>query len=288
MSLILLGLGILVTGASVVTIGFGIPNQESVVGQTLIIAGATGSAGGLVLVGLAAALAQLTVIAEAVKNKPSVATGRRAAEARRTAEVPEPRAPELPRAAEPAPAGAFDVSALAIERLRSAMPRLDRVVTGGEDVPLSPNGGHLPAEPALQPKFEPARPGTAAEALKEPPRLDFLFRARPPRPPQPESFDAMWPKRGARPAPEQPKADEVARQPAPAAPPGPASTPAEERRLQPASPAEPRSVAILKSGVVDGMAYTLYADGSIEAQLPHGTVRFGSIAELRAHIENQS
>ncbi len=49
-----------------------------------------------------------------------------------------------------------------------------------------------------------------------------------------------------------------------------------------------RTVAILKSGVVDGMAYTLYADGSIEAQLPQGTVRFGSISELRAHIENNS
>ena len=48
------------------------------------------------------------------------------------------------------------------------------------------------------------------------------------------------------------------------------------------------SAAILKSGVVDGMAYTLYADGSIEAQLPQGTVRFGSITELRAHIESNS
>jgi hypothetical protein len=45
---------------------------------------------------------------------------------------------------------------------------------------------------------------------------------------------------------------------------------------------------VLKSGVVDGMAYTLYADGSIEAKLPHGTVKFGSIAELRAHIESNS
>ena len=35
------------------------------------------------------------------------------------------------------------------------------------------------------------------------------------------------------------------------------------------------------------MAYTLYPDGSIEAQLPQGTVRFGSIAELRAHIEKE-
>ena len=63
-------------------------------------------------------------------------------------------------------------------------------------------------------------------------------------------------------------------------------SPPEAASLAPAE--EPRSVGILKSGVVDGMAYTLYADGSIEAQLPQGTVRFGSIAELRSHIENNS
>jgi hypothetical protein len=56
----------------------------------------------------------------------------------------------------------------------------------------------------------------------------------------------------------------------------------------PAAKEPPRAVAILKSGVVDGMAYTLYADGSIEAQLPAGTLRFGSIAELREHIEKNS
>jgi len=55
-----------------------------------------------------------------------------------------------------------------------------------------------------------------------------------------------------------------------------------------AETARPQAVTVLKSGVVDGMAYTLYADGSIEAKLPHGTVRFGSIAELRAHIESNS
>jgi hypothetical protein len=49
--------------------------------------------------------------------------------------------------------------------------------------------------------------------------------------------------------------------------------------------AEPRPIAILKSGVIDGMAYTLYTDGSIEAELPQGTMRFGSIDELRAHLE---
>jgi len=48
---------------------------------------------------------------------------------------------------------------------------------------------------------------------------------------------------------------------------------------------EPRPIAILKSGVIDGMAYTLYTDGSIEAELPQGTMRFSSIDELRAHLE---
>ena len=50
----------------------------------------------------------------------------------------------------------------------------------------------------------------------------------------------------------------------------------------PEAPSEP--VAILKSGVVDGMAYTLYVDGSIEAELPTGTLRFASINELRDHL----
>jgi len=49
---------------------------------------------------------------------------------------------------------------------------------------------------------------------------------------------------------------------------------------------ETRNVSILKSGVIDGMAYTLYTDGSIEAELPQGTMRFGSIDELRAHLED--
>ena len=53
---------------------------------------------------------------------------------------------------------------------------------------------------------------------------------------------------------------------------------------KPADNANPRSVAILKSGVVDGMGYTLYVDGSIEAELPQGTLRFASINELRSHL----
>jgi hypothetical protein len=114
-------------------------------------------------------------------------------------------------------------------------------------------------------------------------RLDFLFRSKPARPAsQRENFDAAWPAGGKRAETEsspalkgdQDQSDHAAV--------------AEDRRPQEASDEQTHAAAILKSGVVDGMAYTLYADGSIEAKLPHGTVKFGSIAELRAHIESNS
>ena len=47
------------------------------------------------------------------------------------------------------------------------------------------------------------------------------------------------------------------------------------------------SVSIVKSGVVDSMAYSLYSDGSIEAQMPEGMVRFSSIEELRSHLDQR-
>ena len=46
-------------------------------------------------------------------------------------------------------------------------------------------------------------------------------------------------------------------------------------------------VTVLKTGVVDGMAYSLYSDGSIEAQMPEGMLRFASLDELRSHLEQR-
>jgi hypothetical protein len=203
--------------------------------------------------------------------------------------APEPRQLAAPSAVE--------VSAAAIERLRSSIPRAERggpepsVVAELDEVPLSPNGAAPHSQPSRasvadtvpEPKAEgAARAGdaTAAEALKAS-RLDFLFRSKPVRQAPSESFDAVWPaegqaaKSGSRAA--EPRFERSAR---------PAAEAPQYAEPAPAPAAEP--AAILKSGVVDGMAYTLYADGSIEAKLPHGTVRFGSIAELRAHIENNS
>lgn len=41
---------------------------------------------------------------------------------------------------------------------------------------------------------------------------------------------------------------------------------------------------VLKAGVIEGMAYTLYSDGSVDAELPEGTRHFASIAEWRSYL----
>jgi len=97
-----------------------------------------------------------------------------------------------------------------------------------------------------------------------------------PEPPAPSSprFEVAWP----RPERSRPRESVLRRPSAPPAPMEPDLT----------LPAEQSEVTVLKSGVVDGMAYSLYSDGSIEAQLPEGTLRFASIDELRAHIDQRS
>ena len=312
--------GILVAAAGIAAVGFGIPINEFNLGNTLIVAGTVAIAAGMILFGLSAAVDQLTQIAEALRpragNRPGVQP--QAAEvspaAARLGPVPGPvsgpagplplpakvpmpspsRAPVFakPRPEEfvPEPAvaeSASEVSSSAIERLRSSMGRPDlragEPSADAEDVPYAaPAAGPRPGTNQGANGAAPSVGAGAGEARKKPP-LDFLFRSKG-REPQPEAFDAVWPKRG-RHADEEADADEPVR---PAAAEAPIERPYPSSNPPASGNDEVRPAAILKSGVVDGMAYTLYADGSIEAQLPQGTVRFGSIAELRSHIENNS
>ena len=62
--------------------------------------------------------------------------------------------------------------------------------------------------------------------------------------------------------------------------------PGPERYVPPRTAEQP-PVTVLKSGIVDGMAYSLYSDGSIEAQMPEGMMRFASIDELRSHLDQR-
>jgi hypothetical protein len=45
---------------------------------------------------------------------------------------------------------------------------------------------------------------------------------------------------------------------------------------------------VLKSGVIEGMAYTLFSDGSVDADLPGGLTHFASISAWRAHMREHA
>ena len=93
-------------------------------------------------------------------------------------------------------------------------------------------------------------------------------------------FDPVWPSDASeRPQPQEDSSPPPVAE-APAASDTHATTPPADK-----GQAQPVPVAILKSGVIDGMGYTLYTDGSIEAQLSEGVMRFASIEELRVHLE---
>jgi hypothetical protein len=48
---------------------------------------------------------------------------------------------------------------------------------------------------------------------------------------------------------------------------------------------EPPPLPILKSGVIQQTAYTLFTDGSIETQMTEGVMRFASIEEFLGHLK---
>jgi hypothetical protein len=115
-------------------------------------------------------------------------------------------------------------------------------------------------------------------ATPEPPEFEHPLPEREQEKPPRNLFDTVWPT-GTKPPAE--------RSPEPNRNSSPARNSDRRDESSAALPSENRPVEILKSGVIDGMAYTLYTDGSIEAQLPQGTLRFGSIDDLRAHLERQ-
>jgi hypothetical protein len=240
---------------------------------------------------------------------------------------PRPVAPPKPKA-EPrpqfaAPAAPPAVEEPAFERLRERFPTLVRFDTGliaDESYVAAPE-----VEPVAEEVTEvrsvsvAGRVNGTAAPVRAAARLDTTARriSAPPPPRQKASvFEAFWPdgqrpRRGGPPAAAPGVAQEIAAPaPAPARmeaahhhqepvaaahsiphptvqePSRDARHAAEERAADEAAMAGP--VSVLKSGVVEGMAYTLYSDGSIEAQLPQGRLRFGSITELRHHIESDA
>lgn len=73
---------------------------------------------------------------------------------------------------------------------------------------------------------------------------------------------------------------------APPAVPPPKPAPPPLRTAKPATSAANGTpeTTVYKSGVIDGMAYSLFMDGSIEAELPQGKVKFASVDELQKYL----
>ncbi|MGH6663850.1 MAG: hypothetical protein ACREB2_02950 [Pseudolabrys sp.] len=299
MSVLLFVVGVIAVMLGVAMAAYGIPVKEFSFGNTMIIAGTTTAVGGLVVMALGVAVGFLQRIAETLAARPvrpsrpleafEAPAGARTA----TAQIPFPPRPKSETIVrEPPPAMDEPAHAdIPVEDHASPAPALrnpeitavaseEYEVKEYEDVSLSP------PEPMPPPVFDeplppppPPRANTgpppAAEHHAEPePDAPEKFAPPPPPPPPPprapqtSNFDAMWPAE-SRPA-RRPVASEFK--------PEPPQAPATE----PQNPELP--AAILKSGVVDGMAYTLYVDGSIEAELPSGTLHFASINDLREHL----
>lgn len=303
MSILLFVIGAITLVLGALAIGFGIPINEFSFGNTLIMAGTTAAAGGLIVIGLGAVVSHLQRVAEVLAMRASHRPARAADvfEAGRVptaSRVPFPPKPKAEPATDETPsveppfatlAPAFAAAETMAPAEAPSLPNPDVPPTEiAEAVPppsaaAMPLPGAEPSGPAAPAGKSPLSANGSAAGEHEPePLPPWLTASRTPEPRAPEEaeFEAVWPAAETRTV-DQPTAEE--RQSTTAAP--PASEAAPETAT---SAAEHRTVAILKSGVVDGMGYTLYVDGSIEAELPQGTLRFASISDLREHLEKTS
>jgi hypothetical protein len=323
MYVFLLILGAFIAAAGVVLIGPGLPFGGRDFDPSIITPGAVAIVGGLILVALALAVRVLARIEKALAARPlphpvvheEAGVGAPATEepvAAAPARIPFPPKPAPEPAPPPAPAVATPrllPEDAALARLREKFPTLVRLdnapMVEDADVSLSPKPS-VRADEAAEANSAVAQQTNGASPPRIEPRLEVQPRAAS-RPERARNFEAFWPKKqrpgrdaqAAPAAPPTPPAPQLVAQQPPALPVEPVLTPepvqfqfkepapAPEQRPAPA-PEAPATVTILKSGVVDGMAYTLYSDGSIEAQLPQGLLRFGSITELRNHIEQSA
>ena len=289
MLVVLFVTGICFLLAGLAAIGFGIQIYEFGLGNTLIIAGTVAACTGMVLIGLWTAVKELKTIAgrlglgdatalhaESVRQPAAVI----AATSHPTAE-PEPASHAESAPPSLAPSPPWHGEAAPRERVPG-----DSSLPAAEPAPAAKPKRNLLFSSSSRKERERAQARTTDPSMTEPhPELALPPPIPQPVEPPPASFDDAWPK------PERSRSDvpsprRAGRTPSTFAETAPAAAGAD--RYPPAVRNEaPAEVTVLKSGVVDGMAYSLYSDGSIEAQMPEGMMRFASIDELRSHLDQR-
>ncbi len=312
MSLFLVVLGAATAVAGLVLAASGVILPEGTFGTEVVVTpGTIAAIGGLLLVGIAIAVRQLQRIERALAARPAlpaeapVVLGSKSPSA--TVRLPfPPKTQPTNSGPSPPPPAATSTSAPAEVAAFETRPAKFPVVAPLESAPVVDE-----ADVALMPQapahFQEAihevkngavigRGANGATQFRPVPRVVTKTRqsAAPDGATGP-AFNAFWPAKSRGGA--QLASAEVAVS-APRPPPFPVSelppAPAPVNEVIPAArpasvqPAAAAPISVLKSGVVEGMAYTLYSDGSIEAELPQGTLRFGSIAALRTHLEGDA
>lgn len=272
----LLSLGAAITAAGIALVASGVSLQDRTFDASNVAPGGVAIIGGCILIGLALVVRALLRV-------------ERALNARAAADASSGHASE-PRIASPTKSNTAAAESTETAAAEHAVVQASSEASAAERIESAPvvdagDASLLPKEPARSDEDHGVtQPGLSNGKLNggSHPTAAPRLAGGPARRPQPKNsiFDTLWPKASA--ASDDAQPPPVA-QPAAAA----ASAHATQAAAEPApGPSQtPASVSILKSGVVEGMAYTLYSDGSIEAQLPGGTVRFASITELRSHIE---
>jgi hypothetical protein len=314
---LLLVLGAVITAAGTAMMAAGFASQAHPFDGGVVTPGMVAFVGGLILIGLGLATRALNRIELALAARPmprAARPGEIAApgvpavatvaveQASPAARIPFPAKPKAVLTPAHAQAGTAILPAPAedagFDLLREKFPNLARIdapaVAEETDVsllPVAPVPAEVHVGEANNGVVVHHMNGTAA-AAKAAPQADVA--PRPAKPQKVSVFDTFWPKaQRAKEAPPVPMPAQATLPPQQEDLPQPSTPLIEVAPAPPPQPAPvqretPRPVSVLKSGVVDGMAYTLYSDGSIEAQLPQGTLRFGSINELRNHIEQTS
>jgi hypothetical protein len=288
--------------AGLVTVGLGIQVDLSF-GNTLILAGVVTACTGVIMLGLWMVVRELKDIARRLgpaipaesharttlePAAPGAAPGTATAESggflfSRDQQDAAGMGRAEPAAPPPGSSPAWQEEAVSRDRMHSEMPK------PAETAPAVKPRRNLLFSSTSRKERERAQARTSEPMAPDLPAPD-LRPAPPVAPPASESgaapaatFDDAWPK---------PERSRAADAPLPRrggrAPSTFADASAETDRHPPAARDEDQPpVTVLKSGVVDGMAYSLYSDGSIEAQMPEGLMRFASIDELRSHLDHR-
>jgi hypothetical protein len=283
MMTMLLIAGIVVLAAGLLAVVFGIPVKEFSFGNTLILAGAVATCTGIILLGLAMVVRELQNIARHLGTANLAAPRANAAPAVAGASAGEqPSSATLDRA-EPAAQPSPSASASAPWQEEAGVRDRGRGRDDGalEAAPPEPAAATKPKRNLL---FSSSSRRERERAAGTPDTLAADPAPAPPAPKDvaPASFEDAWPQS------DRARSDALRRTRTPSTFAEPnAAAPAPERPAPTARSEEPAPVTVLKSGVVDGMAYSLYSDGSIEAQMPEGMMRFASIDELRSHLDQR-